>query len=43
MILHTDQGSIYYSKDYNSLVEDYGIIHSMSRAGTPTDNSVNEA
>ena len=43
MILHTDQGSIYSSKEYNSLIENYNIIHSMSRAGTPTDNPVNES
>lgn len=41
--LHTDQRSVYSSKLYNELLEDYNIQHSMSRAGTPTDNPVNEA
>lgn len=43
VILHTDQGSVYASKSYNDLLEDYNIIRSMSRAGTPTDNPVNES
>lgn len=43
VILHTDQGSIYTSKSYNDLLHDYNIIRSMSRAGTPTDNPVNES
>jgi len=43
VILHTDQGSVYASKPYNDLLEDYNISHSMSRAGTPTDNPVNES
>ena len=42
-ILHTDQGSVYSSKAYNKLLEDYNIQRSMSRAGTPTDNPVNES
>lgn len=41
--LHTDQGSVYSSKAYNKLLENYNIQHSMSRAGTPTDNPVNES
>ena len=43
VILHTDQGSVYASKSYNDLLKDYNISHSMSRAGTPTDNPVNES
>ena len=43
IILHTDQGSVYASKSYNDLLKDYNIARSMSRAGTPTDNPVNEA
>ena len=43
MILHTDQGSVYASKAYNELLPMYRITHSMSRAGTPTDNAVMEA
>lgn len=43
IILHTDQGSVYSSKAYNKLLKDYNIQRSMSRAGTPTDNPVNES
>lgn len=43
MILHTDQGSVYASKAFNDLLPMYGITHSMSRAGTPTDNGAMEA
>ena len=43
MILHTDQGSVYSSKQFNELLPAYNIIHSMSRAGTPTDNAAMEA
>ena len=42
-ILHTDQGSVYASMSYNDLILDTNIIRSMSRAGKPTDNPVNEA
>lgn len=42
-ILHTDQGSVYASKAFNELLPLYNIIHSMSRAGTPTDNAAMEA
>ena len=43
MILHSDQGSVYSSKAFNDLLPAYGITHSMSRAGTPTDNAAMEA
>lgn len=42
-ILHTDQGSVYASIAYNKLLEDTNIQRSMSRAGKPTDNPVNES
>ena len=42
-IIHTDQGSVYSSMAYNELIKDTNIIRSMSRAGKPTDNPVNEA
>jgi len=42
-IIHTDQGSVYSSKAYNDLIKDENIVRSMSRAGKPTDNCVNEA
>lgn len=41
--LHTDQGSVYASMAYDKLIQDKNIIRSMSRAGTPTDNPVNES
>lgn len=43
LILHTDQGSVYSSKSYNELLPLYNITHSMSGAGTPTDNALMEA
>ena len=43
MILHSDQGSVYASKAFNELLPMYHIDHSMSRAGTPTDNAAMEA
>lgn len=42
-IVHTDQGSVYSSMGYNELIKDTNIIRSMSRAGKPTDNPVNES
>ncbi len=43
VILHTDQGAVYASLAYNKLIQDSVIVRSMSRAGKPTDNPVNEA
>lgn len=43
MILHPDRGSVYASKAFNDLLPMYGITHSMSRPGTPTDNAAMEA
>lgn len=42
-IIHTDQGSVYSSMAYNELIKDTNIVRSMSRAGKPTDNPVNES
>ena len=42
-IIHTDQGSVYSSKAFNELLINYNIKRSMSRAGTPTDNPMNES
>ena len=42
MILHSDQGSVYASKAFNELLPMY-VTHSMSRAGTPTDNAAMES
>ena len=43
MVLHSDQGSVYTSKAFNEILPMYNITHSMSRAGTPTDNASMEA
>lgn len=43
MVLHSDQGAVYASKAFNELLPQYGIVRSMSRAGTPTDNAAMEA
>ena len=43
VILHSDQGSVYASVAYNELIKDSVITRSMSRAGKPTDNPVNES
>ena len=43
VILHTDQGAVYASQAYNDLIDNSVIIRSMSRAGKPTDNPVNES
>ena len=42
-VLHTDQESVYASMAYNDLIKEYNIQRSMSRAGKPTDNPVNES
>ena len=42
-IIHSDQGSVYASIAYNDLIKDRNIQRSMSRAGKPTDNPVNES
>lgn len=43
LILHTDQGSAYTSLKFNKALDGYGIRHSMSRPGTPGDNSPMES
>ena len=42
-ILHSDQGSVYTSYVYQQTVKEKGITMSMSRKGTPVDNSPVEA
>lgn len=42
-ILHTDQGSVYSSLSFNNILQNFHIIRSMSRIGTPTDNPVIES
>ncbi len=39
MILHSDQGSQYTSKEFTEYFESVGITQSMSRAGCPYDNA----
>lgn len=39
VILHSDQGSQYTSNEYRSICEANGIIISMSKKGSPVDNS----
>ena len=39
LILHSDQGFQYTSQGYSALTKQYGILPSMSRAGTPLDNA----
>jgi transposase InsO family protein len=39
LILHSDQGSPYTSKDFVLYCETSGITQSMSRAGCPYDNA----
>jgi transposase InsO family protein len=42
-IFHTDQGSVYTSMEYNKIIKEHNIVRSLSRAGKPTDNPVNES
>ena len=42
-VLHSDQGSVYASKNFNELLPMYNVTRSMSRVGTPTDNAAMEA
>ena len=39
LVLHSDQGFQYTSTGYMKLTTEYGILPSMSRAGTPLDNA----
>lgn len=42
LIAHSDRGSQYASGEYKQLIDDYGLIGSMSRKGNCWDNSVME-
>ena len=42
LILHSDQGSQYTSKEFTDYCESVGITQSMSRAGCPYDNATME-
>ena len=43
LLLHSDQGVQYSSAGYTSLFEEYSVVQSMSRAGTPRDNAAMES
>lgn len=43
LLLHSDQGIQYSSAGYTSLLKEYSVVQSMSRAGTPRDNAVMES
>lgn len=42
-IFHSDQGSVYNSLRFQKMLEDNNFIQSMSRKGTPIDNSPMES
>ena len=42
-MIHTDQGSVYTSMDYNKIIKERNLVRSCSRAGKPSDNPVNES
>ena len=43
LICHTDRGSQYASDSHRELIDDHGLIQSMSRKGNCWDNSVAES
>jgi putative transposase len=43
VLVHTDRGSTYCSKDYRKLISEYGCVGSMSRKGNCWDNAVAES
>lgn len=43
LIHHSDRGSQYLAKNYHLKLSDYGMVGSMSRKGTPTDNAQAES
>nr|WP_242861873.1 IS3 family transposase [Christensenella timonensis] len=43
VILYTDQGSVYASRAFAKAHQQYTLLRSMSRVGTPTDNPIIEA
>jgi putative transposase len=43
LVHHSDRGTQYASREYNTLLEQYGIEASMSRAGRPYDNAMCES
>lgn len=43
LIIHTDRGSQYTSKEFQRRIAEYGAIPSMSRPGNPYDNALIES
>jgi len=43
VLLHSDQGSIYTTKEFQTYAKENGIITSMSRRGNCHDNAVTES
>jgi putative transposase len=43
LLHHSDQGSTYASEDYQDLLDDHGIVCSMSRRGNCLDNAAMES
>ena len=43
VLVHSDQGSQYGSRDYLEFMKDHGLIPSMSRRGNCHDNAVAES
>lgn len=43
ILFHSDQGVQYSSAGFCNLLKQYGVIQSMSRAGSPRDNAVIES
>jgi transposase InsO family protein len=43
LLHHSDQGSTYASEDYQDLLDEHGIVCSMSRRGNCLDNAVAES
>ena len=43
LIHHSDRGAQYLAKSYQLRLSDYGMVGSMSRKGTPTDNAQAES
>jgi putative transposase len=43
LVFHSDRGSQYAGKDYQRLLQDFGILPSMSRKGDCWDNAVAES
>jgi putative transposase len=43
LVHHSDRGSQYCSEDYIAMLEEHGMVASMSRAGNPFDNAMCES